>query len=82
MTTMPRSQSLGMFYQRHSCHCRYAFTLIEISICREQGCQMVCFQTKNPNILEDLGMENAVIYSGHLEYFTTTGYIFAHLVIL
>jgi hypothetical protein len=27
------------------------------------------------HILEDLGMENVVIYSGHLEYFTTIGYI-------
>jgi hypothetical protein len=26
-------------------------------------------------ILEDLGMENVVIYSGHLEYFTTIGHI-------
>jgi hypothetical protein len=26
-------------------------------------------------ILEDLGMENAVIYSGHLEYFISIGYI-------
>jgi hypothetical protein len=26
-------------------------------------------------ILEDLGMENVVIYSGHLEYCTTTGCI-------
>jgi hypothetical protein len=26
-------------------------------------------------ILEGLGMENVVIYSGHLEYFTTIGYI-------
>jgi hypothetical protein len=39
---------------------------------------MVSFQTKNPilliHILADLEMENAVIYSGHLEYFTTIGY--------
>jgi hypothetical protein len=26
-------------------------------------------------ILEDLGMENVVIYSGHSEYFMTIGYI-------
>jgi hypothetical protein len=26
-------------------------------------------------ILEDLGIENVDIYSGHLEYFTTIGYI-------
>jgi hypothetical protein len=26
-------------------------------------------------ILEDLGMENVIIYSGQLEYFTTIGYI-------
>jgi hypothetical protein len=39
---------------------------------------MVSFQTKNPNsgyILEDRGMENVVIYSGHFEYFTTIAYI-------
>jgi hypothetical protein len=39
----------------------------------EQGCQMVSFQTKNPcsgmYILEDLRMENVVIFSGHLAYF-------------
>jgi hypothetical protein len=33
-------------------------------------------------ILEDLGMENVVIYSGHLEYCMTIGYILWHLVIL
>jgi hypothetical protein len=41
------------------------------------------FQTKNPNfgnILEDLGMENVVIYSGYLEYFM--GILYGHLVIL
>jgi hypothetical protein len=27
-------------------------------------------------ILEDLGMENVVIYSGHLEYLTTIGYMY------
>jgi hypothetical protein len=32
------------------------------------------FRPKIP-ILEDLGMENIDIYSGHLEYFTTIGYI-------
>jgi hypothetical protein len=26
-------------------------------------------------ILEDLGIENAVLYSGHLQYFTPSGYI-------
>jgi hypothetical protein len=39
---------------------------------------MVSFQTKNPNfghILEDLGMENVVINSGHLDYFATIGYV-------
>jgi hypothetical protein len=48
----------------------------------DQGCQMVSFRTQNPNfgyILEDLGMKYVVIpmylYSGHLEYFTTIGYI-------
>jgi hypothetical protein len=25
--------------------------------------------------MEDVGIENVVIYSGHLEYFTTNGYI-------
>jgi hypothetical protein len=32
-------------------------------------------------ILEDLGMENVVTYASHLEYFTTMGHIFGHLVI-
>jgi hypothetical protein len=44
----------------------------------KQGCQMVSFQTKNSQIgciLEDLGIENVIIYSDHLEYFTTKGYI-------
>jgi hypothetical protein len=39
---------------------------------------MVSFQTKNPSfgyILEDLGVENVVNFSGHLEHFTTIGYI-------
>jgi hypothetical protein len=43
-----------------------------------RGCQMVSFQTKNPTLgifLQDLGMENVVVHSGHLEYFTTIGYI-------
>jgi hypothetical protein len=37
----------------------------------DHGCQMVYFQTKNTilgiHILEDLGIENAVIYSGNIE---------------
>jgi hypothetical protein len=33
-------------------------------------------------ILDEFGMENVVIYSVHLEFFTTTGEIFWHLVIL
>jgi hypothetical protein len=43
-----------------------------------QGCQMVCFQTKNPNLgkfLEGLRMENADVFDGHLEYFTVIWYI-------
>jgi hypothetical protein len=47
--------------------------------CFVQGCQMVCFQTKNP----DLGkfwralewMEMAGIFYGHLVYFTSNWYI-------
>jgi hypothetical protein len=31
--------------------------------------------------LENLGIENAVIYSGHLEYFTTICIFNGHLVI-
>jgi hypothetical protein len=33
-------------------------------------------------ILEDLGMENVVTYSCHLEYFTTIRHSFGHLAIL
>jgi hypothetical protein len=39
---------------------------------------MVSFQTKKSQFgytMEDLGMENVVKYSGHLEYFATNGYI-------
>jgi hypothetical protein len=53
--------------------------LVSTAICGfDQGCQMVSFQTKYSQygyILEDLGMENVVIYSGRLAYFTTNGYI-------
>jgi hypothetical protein len=45
---------------------------------RTQGCQMVCFQNKNPNfgkILEGLRMENAGLFYGHLEYFAVIWYI-------
>jgi hypothetical protein len=37
------------------------------------------------SIFDDLGMENVVIYSGHLEYFTTIGHIlwaFGNLVVI
>jgi hypothetical protein len=38
-----------------------------------QGCQMVCFQTKTPNLgkfyLEGLRLDNVYIFYGHLEYF-------------
>jgi hypothetical protein len=36
-----------------------------------QGCQMVYFQTKNPNlgIFGGFGMGNVGIFSGHLDYF-------------
>jgi hypothetical protein len=33
------------------------------------------------DIMEDLGMKNVVIYSGHSEYFTTIGIFYGHLVI-
>jgi hypothetical protein len=38
----------------------------------EQGCQMVCLHTKNPNFsMQFLGMKNAdILYNGHLEHFT------------
>jgi hypothetical protein len=56
-----------------------------IHLIREQGCQMVYFHTKNPNlgmyILEDFGMENVGIHilqpfgivCGHLVYFSRFG---------
>jgi hypothetical protein len=44
-----------------------------------KGCQMVSFQTKNPNLCIFWGtLERKVLlftYFDHLEYFTTTGYI-------
>jgi hypothetical protein len=43
-----------------------------------QGCQMVCFQTKNSNLgkfLEGLRMENAGIFYGLWENFTVIWYI-------
>jgi hypothetical protein len=38
-----------------------------------QGCQMVSFETQNPNfgyILEGPRLENVDLFYGHLEYFT------------
>jgi hypothetical protein len=43
-----------------------------------QGCQMVFFSDQKSRfgyMLEDPVMKNVVIYSDHLEYFTTIGYI-------
>jgi hypothetical protein len=40
----------------------------------QQGCQMVCFQTKNPNLgkfLAGLAMENLGIFYDYLVYFTS-----------
>jgi hypothetical protein len=37
-----------------------------------QGCQMVCFQTKNPNLgkkFRAFRLENVYIFHDHLEYF-------------
>jgi hypothetical protein len=48
-----------------------------------QGCQIVCFQTKNPNFfknLQGLGIENIVIFYDHLEYSTSFGIIYSILV--
>jgi hypothetical protein len=42
----------------------------------EQGCQMVCFQTKNPNFGKKFwgpGIKNVVIFYDNLEYFTDFG---------
>jgi hypothetical protein len=50
-----------------------------------QGCQMVCFHTKNPNfgyILEDLGLENIGMLAGHLEFFTVIWYFFPRIGLL
>jgi hypothetical protein len=44
----------------------------------QQGCQMVFFSNQKSQlgkILEGLGMENAGIFYGHLEYFTVIWYI-------
>jgi hypothetical protein len=43
------------------------------------GCQMVYFQTKNPNLTfggPSLGMENVDILYGHSEYITAIWYLF------
>jgi hypothetical protein len=56
----------------------------------DQGCQMVCFQTKKSQFwsnLECLEMENVFIFYDHLEYITAIWYnlwpfgiVFGHLV--
>jgi hypothetical protein len=43
----------------------------------QQGCQMVCFKTKNTNLgklLEGLRMKNVCIFYDHLEYSTAIWY--------
>jgi hypothetical protein len=42
-------------------------------LCTYQGCHMVCFPTKNPDLGKNrhgLRLENVDIFYGHLEYFT------------
>jgi hypothetical protein len=49
-----------------------------MSQCAQQDCQMVCFQTKNPNLGKFWGffaMENLGIFYDHLVYFTAIGNI-------
>jgi hypothetical protein len=45
----------------------------------EQGCQMVYFKTKNPNLgklcTECLAMKDVGKFNGHLVYFTIISYI-------
>jgi hypothetical protein len=44
----------------------------------KQGCQMVCFQTKNQNLgkfCEGLAMDDVGIFYGHLVHFTVFCYI-------
>jgi hypothetical protein len=43
-----------------------------------QGCQMVYFHTKNPN-LSVFGMENVDIFCGPLEYCTAIRYMLRHI---
>jgi hypothetical protein len=43
---------------------------------QEQGCQRVCFQSKNPNsgkFWRALDAKNVEIFHGHLEYFMDLG---------
>jgi hypothetical protein len=50
---------------------------------RKQGCQMVRFQTKNPNLVKfwrGLRLENVDILYGHLEYLTDNLDFYDHLV--
>jgi hypothetical protein len=61
------------------------YAIICVTYCRhdsigvnwiDHGCQMVCFQSKNPNlgkILEGIGMKYVVIFYDHLEYFWPFG---------
>jgi hypothetical protein len=85
MTTMPRRQGL---FEKKFCLCLSVclsvclflfFLTLQLTslICTYQGCQMVYFQTKNPNlgkILEGFAMENVVMFYEHWEYFSLIWY--------
>jgi hypothetical protein len=50
----------------------YGANLAFIFACRKQGCQMVYFQTKNPDLgqfLQGLTMEDVGIFLGHLVFY-------------
>jgi hypothetical protein len=52
--------------------CMYIVPSMYICAMAEQGCQMVCFQTKNPNLgkfWRVLDWKKLGIFYGHLEYF-------------
>jgi hypothetical protein len=72
-------QAASMNHRANACSCLFCENWRTLLRCGKQGCQMVYFQTKNPNLgifLEGLGMENVVKFYDQLEYFTSIWYKF------
>jgi hypothetical protein len=70
----PRSKGLWLVGRYCVCVCVH---------CRSQGCQMVCFQTKNPNLgkfWSALDLENVYVFYAQMEYFSEIWEVYGHLV--